>query len=161
MWPLYNYHTSSCSLPYELDILYHISTHVVWSLPPFFKWVHKLPSWANFLLFNQFGRDWIMPSCFSIFQFTCCHLYVYILKLNTEINLTASPCWCGRKTWFFPAILVCSKNKSKATWQKDINNTSNYVIVFQNKHYKSMKGGWTCMEKFNNWRFKSNYDSGF
>ena len=30
-------------------------------------------------LFNQFGRDLIMSSCFSIYQFTYCHLYGYIL----------------------------------------------------------------------------------
>jgi hypothetical protein len=74
-WLLYNYRTSPHPLSYHLDTLCHISSHVVWSLPPiFFKWVRKWLSWALFLLFYWYGWDLIMPSCFSIFQLTCCHL---------------------------------------------------------------------------------------
>jgi len=50
LWLLYNYHTSLHPLSNELDILWHISTYVVWSRPPmFFKWVKKWLSWALFL----------------------------------------------------------------------------------------------------------------
>ena len=49
VWLLYNYLSSSRSLPYEMDTLCHISAHVVWYLPPtFFKRIHR---WSSSALF--------------------------------------------------------------------------------------------------------------
>ena len=67
-------------VPFLMNWTYYaIFPLMVWSLPlVFLKWVHVWP-WALFPFFNQFSQDLIMSSLFSIFQFTDCHLCVYII----------------------------------------------------------------------------------
>ena len=79
----HNYCTSSHPLSYESDILCHIYTHVVWTLLPLF--------WNEFMndllelfssSFNQLDWYLIMSSCFSISQFTYCHLCLHHLVVQ-------------------------------------------------------------------------------
>ena len=104
IWLLCNYHTSSRPLSRELAILCHISAHVVLSLSPiFFKWVQKWLFVALFSLFNQFGRDLIISSRFSVFQFTYCHLCVYI-TCWFNIRFCSLYAHCP----LFSTVIVCS-----------------------------------------------------
>ena len=81
---LYKYHKSSHPLSYDMEILCHISTCDMISSSHTFlnEFIHDLLEHFS-SLFNQFSHDLIMFSRFSIFQFTYCHLYIYIIGGST------------------------------------------------------------------------------
>ena len=110
MWLLYNDHIPflmTCHImPYFHSYGMISSSHI------FLIDVHKWPSWALFLLlYNRFCRDLITSSCFSVFQFTYCHLYIYITWWFTI-------CFCSlyAHCTLFSNVIVCSILQFISKW---------------------------------------------